>query len=317
MYKTLTYTSTKDMTREEWLESRRKAIGGSDAGAILGLSQYNSPYALWAEKTGKYIPEDITDKESVRLGNDLEQYVADRFMEATGKKVRRCNNIITNPDMPFAHANVDRLVVGEDAGLECKTTSSYDIAAKLAAGEIPETWYCQMTHYMMVTGAARWYLGALVFGRGFYHFTVERNDDEIAALRKAEEDFWNLVQTGKQPSVDGTDATTAAVNTIFRDSMAGSSIDLAYVGRYVELYNSLTAQMKQLEADRTEAENAIKEFMGAAERGSYGNCSVSWKSGKRRTFDKAAYEKANGVIAEKYYKTTEARTFRVTNRKDV
>lgn len=317
MYKHLKYESTKDMSREAWLESRRKAIGGSDAGAILGLSPYNSPYALWAEKTGKYIPEDITDKESVRLGNDLEQYVAERFCEATGKKVRRCNSIITNPDMPFAHANVDRLVVGEDAGLECKTTSSYDIAAKLAAGEIPETWYCQMTHYMMVTGAARWYLGALVFGRGFYHFTVERSEEEIAALRKAEEDFWQMVQDGVQPSVDGTQATTAAVNTIFRESAAGSSIDLAFVGASIDLYNSLTAQIKQLEADRAEAENAIKGFMGSAERGSYGNCSVSWKSGKRRTFDKTAYEAENGRIADKFYKTTEARTFRVTNRKDV
>ena len=119
----ITKTSTKDMSHEQWLEARRKSIGGSDAASILGLNQYNSAYALWCEKTGKITPEDISDKEAVRLGNDLEQYAAERFMDATGKKVRRENNIIYNDDYPFAHANPDRMVIGEKAGLECKTTS--------------------------------------------------------------------------------------------------------------------------------------------------------------------------------------------------
>ena len=68
--------STKEMSREEWLEVRRKSIGGSDAASILGLNQYNSAYSLWCEKTGKITPEDISSKEAVRLGNDLEQYAA-------------------------------------------------------------------------------------------------------------------------------------------------------------------------------------------------------------------------------------------------
>ena len=82
----ITKVSTKTMSHEEWLEKRRLSIGGSDAGTLLGLNPYSSPYALWTEKTGKVIPEDISDKEAVRLGNDLEQYVADRFTEKTGKK---------------------------------------------------------------------------------------------------------------------------------------------------------------------------------------------------------------------------------------
>lgn len=72
--------STKDMSREDWLNARRRSIGGSDAGALLGLNPYNSPYALWAEKTGKIVPEGIGDREAVRLGNDLEQYVAERWI---------------------------------------------------------------------------------------------------------------------------------------------------------------------------------------------------------------------------------------------
>lgn len=307
--------STKGMSREDWLEARRKSIGGSDAASILGLNQYNSAYALWCDKTGKITPEDISDKEAVRLGNDLEQYVAERFMEATGKKVRRDNSIIYNDAYPFAHANVDRMVIGEDAGLECKTTSSWDIAQQLRSGKIPEHWYCQMVHYLMMTGAERWYLGALVFGVGFFRFTVERNDAEITALADAERVFWGCVMNNAPPALDGSQATTDALKTIYAESAPGTSIDLSAVSYHIDAYNALTAQIKELENQRADHENNIKDWMGEAEKGSYGNVSVSWKSASRSTFDKKLYEQENGKIPEQYYKTTQTRTFRVTVKK--
>ena len=64
------------MTRTEWLAERRKSIGGSDAATILGMNPYRSRYNLWLEKTGGLFPDEICDRESVRLGNDLEEYVA-------------------------------------------------------------------------------------------------------------------------------------------------------------------------------------------------------------------------------------------------
>ena len=72
-------------TREEWLYDRLKGIGGSDVGAVLGLNKYKSAYTLWAEKCG-LLQDEEEDNEAMRVGRDLEQYVADRFTEATGKK---------------------------------------------------------------------------------------------------------------------------------------------------------------------------------------------------------------------------------------
>lgn len=311
----ITKISTKDMSREQWLEARRKSIGGSDAASILGLNPYNSAYSLWCDKTGKIKPEDISDKEAVRLGNDLEQYAADRFSEATGIKVRRENNIIYNEAYPFAHANPDRIVIGEKAGLECKTTSSWDIAQQLRAGKIPDHWYCQCVHYLMVTGYDRWYLGALVFGVGFFHFTIERNSDEIAALAHAEKEFWDCVVNNAPPALDGSQATSDAIKTIYSESAPGTSVDLTAVSFHLEAYNALTAQIKELEKQRSDHENNIKEWMGSAEKGSYGNTTVSWKTSSRKTFDKAAYEAANGKIADEWYKTSESRAFRVTVKK--
>lgn len=90
----ITKISTKNMSGTEWRQARKASIGGSDAAAILRLSDYSSPYTVWAEKTGR-IPEK-EDNEAMRQGRDLEQYVADRFCEQTGKKVRRVNAIIKN-----------------------------------------------------------------------------------------------------------------------------------------------------------------------------------------------------------------------------
>ena len=117
--------STVKMSREEWLEERRKSIGGSDAAAVIGMSRFASPYTVWMDKTGR-LPEK-EDTEAMRIGRDLEEYVAKRFEEASGKKVRRCNYIIRNPAYPWAHADIDRRISSENAGLECKTTSTLDI----------------------------------------------------------------------------------------------------------------------------------------------------------------------------------------------
>ncbi len=305
---------TNDMSHEEWLEYRRHSIGGSDAGALLGLNRYTSPYALWAEKTGKVIPEDISDKEAVRLGNDLEQYVAERFMEETGHRVHRCNAILYNSSYPFAHANPDRIVVGEDAGLECKTTSSWEVLQKCRNGEYPDTWYAQCTHYMMVTGAERWYLGVLCFGHGFYWFEIPRNEDEIAALAAAEASFWELVESDTPPQVDGTESTTEAIRTIYAES-DDKQCDLMPVETEIRQYLALKKQIAELTELMDEQKNKICDYMGEAERGECAACTISWKTQTRRTFDAKKFAKNNpNIDLTAYYKESSSRPMKITER---
>jgi len=300
------------MSREIWLEHRKKSIGGSDAGSLLGLNPYTSPYALWAEKTGAIVPEDISDKEAVRLGNDLEQYVAERFCEETGKKVQRCNAILHNDQYIFAHANPDRMVVGENSGMECKTTSSFDVLKKCRDGEYPDTWYAQCTHYMMVTGAERWYLAVLVFGHGFFWFTIERNQDEINALAAEEKDFWSLVETKIQPPVDGMESTEKALKTIYRDS-DGSKVDLLPLSVEISTYLAAKKQRDDLEKIIQEQQNRICSYMGAAEAGTCSNYKVSWKSQQRKTFDRKRFQNDNpSVPLDSYYNVSTARPFKIT-----
>ncbi len=178
---------TLDMGRDEWLEWRRKGIGGSDAPAIIGLDRYRSAFDVYADKLG--LKQEQPDNEAMRQGRDLEEYVASRFCEYTGKKVRRRNAILQHPEYPWMIADIDRCVVGENAGFEAKTTSVLN-RTKFSQGEFPPNYYVQCMHYMAVTGAERWYLAVLVLNKAFHVFTIERDEAEIQALIAAEKDFW-------------------------------------------------------------------------------------------------------------------------------
>lgn len=313
MYKNLTKIPTRDMPHDIWLEHRRLSIGGSDASAIIGLNPWASPYSVWADKLGKLPPKE--DTEAMRLGRDLEGYVARRFTEATGKKVRRENYIIVNPDYPFAHANVDRMVVGEDAGLECKVTSSLN-TKKFKNGEYPDNYYVQCVHYLMVTGCQRWYLSVLVLGQGFYRYTIERDEEEIAALAKSEEDFWKLVESKTPPMADGLKATSDAISTLYPTSLDDNSIDLLGYESVLQQYMALTAQIKQLDALKEEMANKVKAFLGEAGKGESDNYRVTYTSTERLSFDSKKFAQANpGIDLSAFYKKSTYRTFKVTEKK--
>jgi putative phage-type endonuclease len=308
MYKHLTKISTKNMPHEEWLEHRRNSIGGSDASAIIGLNTYTSPYTVWADKLGKLPPKE--DNEAMRLGRDLEDYVAKRFTEATGKKVRKENNILINPDIPFAHANVDRMIIGEDAGFEAKTTSALNLK-KFKNGEYPENYYVQCVHYLMVTGCKRWYLGVLILGVGFRWFVIERDEVEIEALKKSEADFWEYVKSGQAPLADGSDSTSETLKTIYPESN-GSEVNLMAFETELKQYKQLAKLEDEYKKLQNEVVNRIKSYMGDAEKGISNYFKVSWKSSIRSTFDHKRFAEDNpGIDLTDYYKATPTRTFKV------
>ncbi|MBQ7873735.1 MAG: YqaJ viral recombinase family protein [Oscillospiraceae bacterium] len=312
-------TKIKTESREEWLTLRRQSIGGSDAGTICGYNPYSSKYALWAEKTGAVVPEDISEKEAVRLGNDLEDYAAKRFTEKTGIKVRKVNFTFRNDKYPFAHANIDRDVVGEDAGLEIKTTSNYEYIKLCESGDFPAQWYAQMIHYMMVTEKKKWYLAVLCFGRGFYIFEIERTaeiEKEIEALAGIEKGFWQEVLSRTPPDIDGSKATTEAIGSIFGKGNCETEIDLSGAAEHLYKYKAISGQIKQLENLLEEEKNRIKVFMGEATKGSFGDFGISWKEQKKSTFDSKRFALEHPEIDMSiYYRESTSRVFRFNERK--
>lgn len=306
----ITKISTKN--REEWKSLRKQYIGGSDAASVIGMNPYKSPYALWAEKTGK-IPE-FEGNLATDVGTYMEDFIAKRFEQETGKKVRRENSSILNDKYPWAIANYDRLVVGEDAGLECKFTDSLNLK-RYKNGEYPERFYAQCVHYLAVSGKKRWYLAVLIGNKEFKWFTIERDEEEIAALMGEEKAFYyNNIQTNTPPAVDGTESTNQTISTVFPESK-GDSVSLYAFDADLRQYMALGEQIKALKEQQDEMANKVKAFLGESGGGESNRFKVSWTSSERSSFDNKRFAKDHADIdLSAYYKTSTVRTFRVTER---
>lgn len=305
----------KTKSHDEWLQLRSQYIGGSDAAAVVGMNSFSSPYSLWAEKTGK--APGFEGNLATEVGTYLEEFVAQKFAEVTGKKVRNCNYSFLNSEYPFAIANIDREIVGEDAGLEIKTTDSLNLK-KFKNGEFPENYYVQCVHYMAITGKKKWYLAVLIGNKDFRWFTIERDEDEIAALMGAEKDFWECVKNDTPPDIDGSKATTDTIKTIYADGNDEDTVDLMAYKKDLALYRVLGEQIKELQTKQDEAANRIKAFMGESSAGFCDDYKVSWKTRNRKTFDIGRFaEEHPDIDISAYYKETSFRTFKITEFKGV
>lgn len=300
----------KDIGRNEWLELRKKGIGGSDAAAILGLNPYSSAFQVYCDKLG--LIQEQPDNEAMRQGRDFEQYVAERFYEAAGKKVKRCNFMFQSDEHPFMFANVDRLVVGEKAGLECKTTSILN-RSDFSIGDVPPSYYCQCQHYMAVTGFPVWYLAVLVLNKGFYWFEIKRNDSDIDALITAERLFWtDNVLAQKEPAPDGSERAGDVIKQLYGNNGDDAEVtQLIGFDADLERYNVVSELIKGLEKEKKEITQKIQCDMKSATVGFAGKYTVYWKGYHRATVDTKRLKSERPDIYEEYCKTSDFRKFEV------
>lgn len=270
--------SVKDAEdHEKWLEARALGIGGSDAAVIMGMNPYKSPYKLWLEKTGQAEAPDLSGNQYVYWGTKNESNIADWFQEETGKKVKRLGTL-RSKEYPFMLANVDRTVVGENAGLEIKTAGVRQYR-KWKDDEIPDAYYCQCLHYMAVTGADYWYIAVLLGGNEAKWKRIERNEEDIQHLIMAETDFWKLVETKTPPPVDGSDSCAAALSAQYKGGDPNFSVVLQPSAEdVIESLENDKAIMDALKKQITEKENRLKALLGNAEEGTTDHYRVLWKT---------------------------------------
>ena len=306
------------VNRDEWLKQRSKGLGGSDAGAVMGLNPYKSAYSLWAEKTGQ-ISNVVEENEAIRLGNDLEDYVAKRFAEQENKKIKRSSYCYQSKEFPFMRANVDRLIVGENAALECKTANPFK-DGDYSNDIIPPTYYCQCLHYMAVCGFDRMYLAVLVFQKGFYTYVIDRGNEaveaDIRALIKAESEFWKLVEDGTAPSVDGSESTAQTLKQLHKDELK-TVFDLTEYDEKLDEIQELKEQQKELKTRQKTLENELKEILINCDYGQSSIYNVSAKVTTSNRFDTDKFKKENLKIYNSYKKENQTQTLRINRRKDI
>ena len=305
--------STAGLERAAWLKLRRQGIGGSDAAAILGLNPYKSPLAVYADKRG--LSDDAPDTETLRQGRDFEAYVADRFVEETGKRVRRCNQILQHPQYPWMLANVDRLVVGERAGLECKCVGIGN-KVDFEGGAVPPTFYWQCAHYLAVTGLDRWYLAVLPLGRWVapYIFEIARDETQIDELTAREEAFWmDHVLAGVPPLPMGSEADEAVLSLVSEQHGQDEIVPIPELDGDLDLMAALQADRRALDAQIEAIEQRVKMRMGDAERASGNRWRVDWKTVETHRLDSKRLQAQLPDVYRQYTNIAKSRRFRVTS----
>lgn len=300
---------TAGMGREEWLKIRKTGIGGSDAGAVCGLNPFSSPMKVFADKTNDEIQE--IDSEALRQGNDLEDYVARRFMEAAGLKVRRSNFMYRSMEHPCMIADVDRLVIGEDAGLECKTAGAYS-ADKWKGGEVPLHYIMQCLHYMAVTGKRAWYIAAVILGSGFVYHKITWDDELIARLIETEENFWgNYVAKGIIPPPDGSKACDEVLDRYFHTSRKAGAIALVGFDEKLDRRAEILSQITELQKEQSQIEQEVKLYMQDNELAASGRYKVTWSSVETTRLDTKKMKEEQPGLYQDYAKVSTSRRFQV------
>lgn len=303
--------STVHMSREEWLKLRKTGIGGSDAGAICGLNPYSSPMSVYKDKISECLESEVADNESMRQGRDLEEYVAQRFMEATGLKVRRSNRMYRSRQHTFMIADVDRLIVGEDAGLECKTASAYS-ADRWKDGEVPSHYLIQCYHYMAVTGRRAWYIAVVILGKGFQYAKVSWDDDMIRNLISIESDFWNNhVIPKSMPEPDGSKACDEVLERYFHTARKESSIPLVGFDKKLKRREEIIRLMKKLEQEQKQIEQEVKLYMKDSEMAVSSRYQVIWSNLESVRLDTKRIKMERPEIYKDFLNVTASRRFTV------
>jgi len=205
-------------THEEWLKERRRGIGASDAGTIIGVNHWKSNVQLWEEKTGQTEPEDISGKPYVQYGHDAEPHIRALFaldhpwLTVTYESPYK---IIYNDDYPWLFCTPDGELLdseGNHGGLEIKTTEIMHSRQWAEWNQrIPDQYYAQVCHQMLATGWQFVILRAQIryttregdkrSEMRDYHISREDAIEDMKALLDAEIEFWEKVQKKECPAL--------------------------------------------------------------------------------------------------------------------
>ncbi len=309
MAKILVYT--ENMPYEEWLEYRKKGIGGSDASVVCRINKYKSPVELWMEKTDK-IPC-FEAGEAAYWGTRLEALVRDEFTKRTGIEVNTVKRILQHEDYPFMLSNLDGTCQHPNYGtcvFEAKTASAYKVADW--ENKIPDEYMLQIQHYMAVTGFSGAYIAVLIGGNTFKWKFIERDEEIISMLIELENDFWEHVQNELPPALDGSTASEKFLEERFPDSIPKSKIELPETAEnLISEYNSACEKLAEITEKKQKAENLLKEMLGENEVGTSGNSVITWKSMSQERLDSKTLKAEHPKLYAKYTNKISYRRFSI------
>jgi putative phage-type endonuclease len=255
-------------TRERWLAARSSGIGASESAALFDASPWHTLMSLWALKVGK-VDGDLGDAEYLTWGTLLEEPIAKRYEQKTGRRVWQGGQfaVAQHPSLPFMRATPDRWVIdapdrGTPGLLQIKNTNAF--RGHDWDDGVPQHIEIQVQHEMAVTGRDWASVAVLVGGCEFRSFDVERNPAFIEELEASCAWFWDFVTRREQPPIDGSLRTLEALKRLHpKDSGEQIMLPEDAIG-WLAAFEAAKADAKAAEANKTDAENRLRDAIGDA-----------------------------------------------------
>ena len=284
---------------EDWLQDRKDnpSIGASQSASILGLNPYSSAVDEYLKLTSGI---DITKENlAMRLGREMEPILRKLFMEETGLNVKQDNKVRIHEEHDFITTNLDGMVVGEKVPVEYKTT------AQPWDGEIPDHYFVQIQHQMMVTESPYMYFASLSLGfnKQLVIEKYERNDEFISDMEKKLIDFWeNNVMKAVPPEPQSVEDAQKIFREIDPDSIRDADESIYYICRKLQNLNSdkrtIDDRIKEhkLELMKTLSNKQVLQYNGTT--------LVTWKQNKDSSiFNKDQFREDHPKLFNKYTRT--------------
>lgn len=244
-------------TRDEWLSLRRTGIGGSDAPAVAGVSEWRTPLDVYLEKRGELVN---SETQPMRWGQLLEPVVRQEYADRTGRTVVVPQGIYRHPEHSFAIVSLDGIADSERL-YEGKTARTPDGWGKPGTDEIPIAYMLQVQHGMLVTGLPVADIAVLIGGQDFRIYTVEADAELQALLLGVETEFWQRVLSAEPPAP----VTREDVRRRWAISSGTAKEATSEVAVLVRRLASYKAVMSVLDEQAEEIETAIQQHMADAD----------------------------------------------------
>jgi putative phage-type endonuclease len=275
------------LINQDFSPDRTKYIGGSDIGAILGLSRFRSPLEVWMEKTGKAVKQ--LDSLPLRFGSFAEEFVASEYARATGFELLHDELIHIHPEHSFMCAHIDRFVLKSGSTtpsriLECKTANPFAPFAssewgEVGSDEVPISYLCQCIWYMAITNLDRVDLAVLFGNSDFRIYEITRDRELEAIVIEKATIFWqeHVLKDIPPPAISEQDC-----HALFGKGDPGKSIEAkAETLELTKRLQLLNSEIKVREEEISSIKQSIMNQMQEAETLTYqGKVLATWKAPK-------------------------------------
>jgi putative phage-type endonuclease len=280
------------LNNQDFALLRAKSLGGSDVGAVLGLSKYRSAVDVWMEKTGKEVG--VRDSLPLRFGQFAESFVASEYALATGLSLATHEAAVIHPQYEYMHGHIDRFVldgdtplIGEDGRmsasriLECKTANPFAQSdwGDPGSDQVPLSYLVQCVWYMMLTGIDRTDLAVLFGNADFRIYEITRDLELEQIVLERAVSFWeNHVLTDTPPVA----TSESDYKTLFGKSTASISVEApAETCELIKKLKTLNEQVESYEAEISQIKQSIMGQMQDAEVLTFhGQTLATWKAPK-------------------------------------